>query len=54
VVLGLFIALFSDMQVYGIGDYPLIDVVKMGIHNVLLWTFVGLFVAWRLKPVPVH
>jgi len=52
-LLGLFIAFFSDFEMYEIGGYPLFDMVVMAIHNVLLWTTVGLFAAWRIKPVPV-
>ena len=48
---GLLIALFSDLGHFGIADYPLKDALIIGLHNVVMWTVVGLVVAWRLKPL---
>lgn len=50
IVIGLLIALFTDLMRYGIGDYPLGDVLLLAINHVLTWTVVGLVVGWRIKP----
>lgn len=49
-ILGLLIALFSDFDKGGIGGYPFGDVIMLGLHNIVLWTLVGLVIAWRIKP----
>ena len=49
VVLGLIISLFSEMTKYNIGSYPLGDTILLALHNLVLWTLLGLVVAWRLK-----
>jgi len=48
--IGLLFAVFSDLSDFGIGSYPLKDALILAIHDVLIWTFVGLVVAWRMKP----
>jgi hypothetical protein len=48
--LGLLIALFSDFNKYGIDGYPLGDVLMLGAHDILVWTIVGVVIAWRIKP----
>jgi len=48
--IGLIIALFSNLTSFGIGDYPLSDAVILAVHNIALWTFIGLAAAWRIKP----
>ena len=50
VAIGLLFALFTDLLNYGIGDYPLRDALLLAAHSVLLWTAVGLVVAWQMKP----
>lgn len=48
--IGLLIALFSDLTRYGIGDYPLGDVLILGINHIITWTLVGLVIAGLMKP----
>jgi len=50
IALGMLIALFTDVMRYGIGDYPLDDVLLLAVNHILAWTVVGLVVAWRMKP----
>ena len=51
--IGLLIALFTDLMRFGIGDYPLGDVLLLAINHILTWTVVGLVVGWRIKPEKV-
>ena len=50
IAIGLLIALFTDLMRYGIGDYPLGNVLLLAINHILAWTVVGLVVGWRMKP----
>jgi hypothetical protein len=49
-LIGLLFALFNDLTNFGIGDYPLSDAFIFAIHDIIVWTVVGLVVAWRMKP----
>jgi len=49
-IIGLLFAIFSDLQKYGIGGYPLRDALLLGVHSIVVWTIVGLVIAWRIKP----
>jgi len=49
-VLGVLIALFSDFDKFGIGGYPLRDVLMLGLHDIVLWTLVGMVIASRIRP----
>lgn len=49
--IGVIFALFGDLMDYGIGGVPLTNAVLWSINHVIAWTFVGMIVAWRLKPV---
>lgn len=48
--IGLLIALFSDLMNFGIGNYPAKDALFRAIHDVILWTLIGLVVSWLMKP----
>lgn len=50
--IGLLVALFSDLTDFGIGSYPPRDAVVLAVHDVVVWTLVGLVVASRIKPEP--
>ena len=50
VAIGLIIALFTDLTRYGIGDYPVGDVLLLGLNHIITWTVVGLVIAWMMKP----
>lgn len=49
-VIGLFLAFAGEMTKFGIGSYPLKTTLILAVHAIIQWTFVGLFVAWRMKP----
>jgi hypothetical protein len=49
-VIGLFLAVFVDLQAYGISGYPLTDVLILGMRSIVTWTLLGLIVAWRMRP----
>jgi hypothetical protein len=48
--LGVIVALFSDVARFGIGGYSMGDALALALHDLLAWTFVGLVVAWRIRP----
>ncbi len=48
--IGLLLAVFIDLTRFGIGDYPVNDALVLAVNHVIVWTLVGLVVAWRLKP----
>jgi hypothetical protein len=48
--IGVLVAVFCDLSNFGIGGYPLKDALILAGHDVLIWTFAGLVVAWRMKP----
>ena len=48
--IGLLFALFADVGSYGIGGYPIGVAAMAAVSHVVMWTAVGLVVAWRLKP----
>ena len=48
--IGALVAIFTDLTKFGIGGYPLQDAILLGINSVIIWTLVGLVVAWRIKP----
>jgi len=50
VAIGLLFAIFADLRDYGIGGYPLKDATLLALNNLVVWTLMGLVVAWRLKP----
>jgi hypothetical protein len=49
-VIGLLMGLFCDLNNYGIGGYPLDDALILVFHSIIVWTFVGLVIAWWIKP----
>lgn len=48
--IGLLFALFGDLANAGIGDYPIRDAIVWGLHDIILWTLIGLVVGARLRP----
>ena len=48
--IGLLFAVFGDLSEFGIGSYPLRDALILAAHNILIWTVIGLAIAWRIKP----
>jgi len=52
--IGLLFALFSDLMKVGIGGYPLRDALILAAHDIILWTLIGVAVAWRLRPESLH
>lgn len=54
VAIGLLFALFTDLTNFDIGSYPIKDAILLAINNIIVWTLVGLAVAWRIKPEPTN
>jgi hypothetical protein len=50
VAIGFLFAIFGDLTSFGIGGYPAKDVVLLAANDIVVWTLVGLVVAWRIKP----
>ena len=48
--IGFLIAFFTDFINFGIGNYPAKDALIFAIHDVILWTVIGLAVSWLMKP----
>lgn len=48
--IGLLVAIFTDLTKFGIGGYPLKDAIFMAINHIVVWTLVGLAVAWKMTP----
>lgn len=48
--IGLLFAVFGDLAKFGIGGYPLGDAIALALHSIVVWTVVGLVVAWRIRP----
>ena len=46
--IGLLFALFMDLGSAGIGGYPVRDAARLALIHVVMWTVVGMAVAWRL------
>lgn len=46
--IGLLFALFMDLGSAGIGGYPVSDAARLALSHVVMWTVVGMVVAWRL------
>lgn len=53
VAIGALFAIFGDLTNFGIGDYPVKDAVVLAASHIVVWTLVGLVVAWRIKPGPI-
>jgi hypothetical protein len=50
VAIGLLFATFTDLTNLGIGNYPVKDAVILAVTHIVVWTLVGLVVAWRIRP----
>jgi len=48
--IGLLFAVFGDLTNYGIGNYPLGDALALAANDIVVWTLVGVVVAWRITP----
>ena len=49
-VVGLLLAVSVDLDSFGIGGRPLADALILGLHRIVMWTFVGVVAAWFMKP----
>jgi hypothetical protein len=49
---GLLIGLMGRASDWGIGGYPLQSALTLFVHEIALWTVIGLVVAWKMKPLP--
>jgi drug/metabolite transporter superfamily protein YnfA len=50
VLLGLWLAVFSDLPRYDIGGQPWGAALAFGLFDLGLWTLAGAVMAWRLRP----
>jgi hypothetical protein len=50
--IGLLLGVTKYLTDFGIGSYPVDSAVILAVHDVVLWTVVGLVVAWKLKAQP--
>ena len=48
--IGMLFAVFSDLMNSGIDGYSLNDALILAVHDIIVWTLVGLVVAWRVTP----
>ncbi len=48
---GLFLGLFVRLSDYNIGGYPVDDAFLLALHDLVLWTVVGLVMGRMMKPV---
>ena len=53
VVMGLWLAVFSDLPRYDIGGHPWSSAVALGAFDLGLWALAGAVMAWWLRPTPV-
>lgn len=49
-VVGVLFAVSIDLDSFGIGGRPMADALLLGLHRILMWTFVGVAAAWFMKP----
>ncbi len=52
VLLGLWLAVFSDLPQHEIGGHPWRSVVALAVYDVGLWALAGAVMAWMLRPAP--
>jgi len=52
--IGVLVAVFSDLMDFGIGGYPAGDALIIAAHDIVVWTVMGLVVAWRIQPEPMN
>ncbi len=48
--IGLLFAVYGDLMSFGIDGYPLSDALMLAAYDIMVWTLVGLVVAWRMQP----
>jgi hypothetical protein len=49
-IIGLFIAVYIDLNNFGIGNYPLKDALILALQNIVVWSLVGLVISLIIKP----
>lgn len=47
---GLFLAVFVRLSDFGIGSYPMNDALVLALHDLLLWTVVGIVMGGMVRP----
>jgi hypothetical protein len=52
VLMGIWLAILSDLPRYGIGGHPWRSALMLAAFDVGLWALAGAVMAWRLRPVP--
>lgn len=49
-IIGVLIAVYIDLNNFGIGNYPLKDALTLALQNIVVWTLVGLVISLIIKP----
>lgn len=49
--IGLLIGLFAHLMNFGIGGYPVSSALILFVHEIALWTVMGLVAAWLIQPL---
>jgi hypothetical protein len=52
VLMGLWLAVFSDLPQHDIGSHPWRSAVALAAYDLALWALAGAVMAWRLRPTP--
>jgi hypothetical protein len=52
VVMGLWLAVFSDLPRHDIGAHPWPSALALAVYDLGLWALAGAVMAWRLRPAP--
>jgi hypothetical protein len=51
---GLFLAIFVRLSDYGIGGYPINDALLLALHDLVLWTVIGVVMGGMIRPARVE
>jgi hypothetical protein len=52
VLMGLWLAIVSDLPQHDIGGHPWPSAVALAVYDLGLWALAGAVMAWRLRPAP--
>jgi len=52
VLMGLWLAVFSDLPQHDIGGHPWRSAVALAVYDLALWALAGAVMAWLLRPAP--
>jgi len=49
-MIGMLLAVYGDLSNFGIGGYPAHAAFMLAVNSIVVWTLVGMVVAWRMRP----